>query len=216
MYCLRWWQPCPCLVPWSEPLHPVKTADTYTRQVSAGALLPELLQGWQKGLSRSTSPGAGKQYGRVFSFFRELISDKLSHCVKPHPYWTIPSMKLTMKQTRVLTELVLLLCPTCMYSAHSSSLPHISNCSGEEMPGDTRTKYTTVGVFLIKWNWDTTPCQSELWEIFLLKKKIVSRCSFIHASTGNTIASRKAVLFSKRRWGHAVSGLIDFPFKKKW
>lgn len=33
---------------------------TFTRQVSAGASLPELLQGWQKGLSGDTPPGAGK------------------------------------------------------------------------------------------------------------------------------------------------------------
>lgn len=107
-----------------------EVSDIFIRQVSAGALLPGTLQGWQKGLSRSTLPGAGKSVLSAGSW----VSDKLSEAS--------PSLSNSISEANQSPERS---CPINVIHIFHSTHTHtpVSNCSGEEVPGDVRIKYTT-------------------------------------------------------------------------
>lgn len=111
-----------------------EVSDIFTRHISAGALLLGLLEVGKKASAGAhhQEQGSNKQ-GTVLSA-GSWVSDKLTEAS--------PSLSNSFSEANQSPERS---CPINVIHRFHSTYTHtpVSNCSGEEVPGDIRIKYTT-------------------------------------------------------------------------
>lgn len=122
-------QPCPCVAPWCEPRQPLKSVTHLSGRFLLGLYSPDHFRAGKK--DSAGAEGSSKQ-GLALSA-GSWVSDKL-HEASPSLSNSFSEATCEAKKSPERS------CPINMIHIFHSTHTHtpVSNCSGEEVPGDIR------------------------------------------------------------------------------